>query len=760
MNHNQANFLYSLKPLTSVQLPDNSQIITTCEIKEIYDKIIQLQTKITNNVSQWDTTERQEFWLSIMDIWIELTKQSAAITYNNLYLLTDCFNRISAIWQQCVESKSIIDINDDYTIEKAFSSCLMMLDISHIHSFLYKIDEISNETIVPFNVHLILSVASYFARYLSSDHSWIFNDRMGVLVALINYVEQRIKLIKTLSGSIVECIINLFWNLSDRIFLVPILVEINLPMNIVNWLSYSYEHCVSFISIIHNLSRHDEGVDALNKCNTIEIIKNYQHEKSFMINMERLLLISMILAQLSSPEQLKCDKRIMNGVLNELLQRTMNAAKNESFSDDTGFHISEFLAVMVKLFVVEERTLDYILCHAETEPSSDLSSVIQLFTSLLMSFNDALNKQNQLEQLTLIIIVNILWSISFQTQYLQELIINNKEALLIIESLAENNNNKEIINQYKPRSIESIHVAARGIIHNIQKYSESHTVLNHIQNEITNKQSIKSVKPSVMISYSHDNKIFCDKLVDFLSSKQNVFDIWIDHMNCQTASDLWESIAIGIEKANVIVCLISSYYFESKSCRQEFVYATDTLHKLIVPVILEKFKPKGWLGIRIPGIKYVRFQNIEELDQLKLMDLFDTIQATLSLTMSSIDNSYTLQQKEYYEPTASYLHTVPTSNHRLRINQWLLAAKDDIEAWFSYYHISTHLCDLYDFQTGQEMLLYGKQLIQNYEKHLDIYSKAFIKKYNGDELLPHEFQRFTEAIKELLENNMTSVVSS
>ncbi|CAF4376896.1 unnamed protein product, partial [Adineta steineri] len=181
----------------------------------------------------------------------------------------------------------------------------------------------------------------------------------------------------------------------------------------------------------------------------------------------------------------------MNGVLNELLQRTMNAAKNENFSDDTGFHISEFLAVMVKLFVVEERTLDYILCHAETEPSSDLSSVIQLFTSLLMSFNDALNKQNQLEQLTLIIIVNILWSISFQTQYLQELIINNKEALLIIESLAENNNNKEIINQYKPRSIESIHVAARGIIHNIQKYSESHTVLNHIQNEITNKQSIK-----------------------------------------------------------------------------------------------------------------------------------------------------------------------------------------------------------------------------------------------------------------------------
>ncbi|CAF4178728.1 unnamed protein product, partial [Adineta steineri] len=156
MNHNQQNFLYSLKPLTSIQLPDNSQIITTFEIKEIYDKIIQLQTKITDNVSQWDTTERQEFWLSIMNIWIELTKQSADITYNNLYLLTDCFNRISVLWQQCVESKSIIDINDNYTIEKAFSSCLMMLDISHIHNYLCKIDEISNETIVPFNVHLIL----------------------------------------------------------------------------------------------------------------------------------------------------------------------------------------------------------------------------------------------------------------------------------------------------------------------------------------------------------------------------------------------------------------------------------------------------------------------------------------------------------------------------------------------------------------------------------------------------------------------------
>jgi hypothetical protein len=301
--------------------------------------------------------------------------------------------------------------------------------------------------------------------------------------------------------------------------------------------------------------------------------------------------------------------------------------------------------------------------------------------------------------------------------------------------------------------MEGIDKAVYGIIHNIQKYSESHTVLNNTQNILSNK------KPSIMISYSHDDKIFCKNLVHFLLTQQHIFDVWIDQNHLQTAGDIWEMIANGMEQANVILCLISNYYFQSKSCRQEFIYATDTLRKLIVPVLLENFKPKGWLGIRIPGLKYVRFQNLDQPDQVKMTALLDTILATLSLSTSSTDR-HCSEHQEYYEPIASYLHSSPTAHARFRFNQWSLSSSDDIKAWFSHYHISTQLRDLYDFQTGQEMIHYGEKLIENSEKHMEIYSKAFMKKYNGDELLPHEFQRFVQAIKELLKYNQTSIISS
>jgi hypothetical protein len=99
-----------------------------------------------------------------------------------------------------------------------------------------------------------------------------------------------------------------------------------------------------------------------------------------------------------------------------------------------------------------------------------------------------------------------------------------------------------------------------------------------------------------MISYCHENNTFCDKILDLLATRNDTFDVWIDRTHCQTTGDLWELIADGMEQACVIVCLVSSHYFQSKSCRTEFTYAVDTLKKTLVPVLLEHLEPKGWLG--------------------------------------------------------------------------------------------------------------------------------------------------------------------
>ncbi|CAF4925033.1 unnamed protein product, partial [Rotaria sp. Silwood2] len=51
----------------------------------------------------------------------------------------------------------------------------------------------------------------------------------------------------------------------------------------------------------------------------------------------RIRVISITLAFLSSPEQLKREKKGMSAVLNQLLQVVMNAAKSDQYRHD-GFH--------------------------------------------------------------------------------------------------------------------------------------------------------------------------------------------------------------------------------------------------------------------------------------------------------------------------------------------------------------------------------------------------------------------------------------
>ena len=173
----------------------------------------------------------------------------------------------------------------------------------------------------------------------------------------------------------------------------------------------------------------------------------------------------MALALLSTPEQIRKDKKEMNHVLNQLLQLVINASQAERYRYN-GLHVSEPLGVLVKMFVVEERTLDYVLSHAETKPSSDSISTIQLFLQLFFSFSEAFQSSDRLEQFTLIALLNILWSISFQRNYSTEL-IQNQSFLNQIKSFAQNDQKQDMIEQYKPRSMEGIEQAVNGILINL-----------------------------------------------------------------------------------------------------------------------------------------------------------------------------------------------------------------------------------------------------------------------------------------------------
>jgi hypothetical protein len=90
----------------------------------------------------------------------------------------------------------------------------------------------------------------------------------------------------------------------------------------------------------------------------------------------------------------------------------------------SGYHLSELLIVFVKLFN-DERTVDYIMEH----PLVDLntSTTIDFFINLMTNYYSKVSNENRLKQLTCTLLVNILWSISFQDRYKQKLKNSNTQ---------------------------------------------------------------------------------------------------------------------------------------------------------------------------------------------------------------------------------------------------------------------------------------------------------------------------------------------
>ena len=181
----------------------------------------------------------------------------------------------------------------------------------------------------------------------------------------------------------------------------------------------------------------------------------------------------------------------MNTILNQLLRITMEAATKEDFRCiDVRYHVSQPLAILVKLFVVDERTIDYIMIHAETDPPSNMVSTIKLFADLLITFSNlVITSDDPLNQFTCIALYNIIWSISFQPQYQEEL-KRNIELIDTIKRL-KMNDRSQVFDQYKPRAMQSIKKAADGILYNLHietnfsdRKSPKTTVISHTSQSI------------------------------------------------------------------------------------------------------------------------------------------------------------------------------------------------------------------------------------------------------------------------------------
>ncbi len=145
------------------------------------------------------------------------------------------------------------------------------------------------------------------------------------------------------------------------------------------------------------------------------------------------------------------------------------------------------------------------------------------------------------------------------------------------------------------------------------------------------------------------------------------------------------------------------------------------------------------------GMKYIRFRDLHQLDKNKMTELLNTILSSLSV----------LPQERQIDNITNSTPSVSLYSPNQRAS-----SKDDINTWFAQHEISTELRDLFNFESIEEMLDYGEILIKDREKQMNIYTRTFAKKYHGNDLLPHEFNRFANALERLLKEKRPSSIAA
>lgn len=290
----------------------------------------------------------------------------------------------------------------------------------------------------------------------------------------------------------------------------------------------------------------------------------------------------MTLVLLSTAEEIKKDSKRMNDILDKLLERVYDASVSPEHRANGELHLSELLIVFVKLSN-DDYTLNYIMEQSPVNLHTPTKT--DFFIQQLIYHYCEISDENSLKQATCTALVNILWSLSFQSKYQQQLKNAGTKFKEIIVKLTKKIDSNVSPNQYVPKYIEDIQKAATGLLFNIDESTPLST-----ESVIGDHQ-----QSMIMISYSHEDTEFCKQLHNQILNRGH--DIWIDFKFLKTG-DLWEQIAAGMKRANVIICLMSEDYCKSKSCRWEATYALDKLQstKSVIPVLLQKYSLPDWLG--------------------------------------------------------------------------------------------------------------------------------------------------------------------
>ncbi|CAF0902407.1 unnamed protein product [Rotaria sordida] len=398
----------------------------------------------------------------ILHLWPEVLTAVDKATDDELFTLNISRAVLTQVFT-IVLSKDFFN-KDHLLVREIFFTCFNIL-VNHVYIF-KNTNSTPRNIFIDSNVRLLMKMLTSITslvKFQNEDFSKI-NDYQ-LFIAIREHIDQDFK-----HDNLTDGIISFIWNLSDRTILVPLFINTGYVNSIIQWIKtreikFRDDKLNAPIHILHNLSRHDDGINQLNIYNALKIIDDIKTETNKYDNPDDLTIhIAMIRALLTNINQIKNDsKKYSNKILNMIIKLCIDAAKNERYRYN-GSHISEPLTVLVKLFYNDDILHNTFYNNETKSSSSNIQLLIELLISLLTKFYSKINLDNDiLENYTCVVILNLFWLISNHEKY-RQIIQNNEQLMNIIKRAV---NDEEIfIDTFMPRTMKSIKQSANDILKN------------------------------------------------------------------------------------------------------------------------------------------------------------------------------------------------------------------------------------------------------------------------------------------------------
>lgn len=284
------------------------------------------------------------------------------------------------------------------------------------------------------------------------------------------------------------------------------------------------------------------------------------------------------------------------------------------------------------------------------------------------------------------ITLDILWSLSFNTDIQQQL-RTNRSFMNKLTRLQEECNNE------KMRKI------IFGILWNLESNHQDRPIA-----EITDEKTF-----DIMISYSHLDEAICKQIYEGLVNYG--YRVWIDYD--QIHGNVMDAMAQAIERSNTILICMSEQYRKSNYCRAEAHYAFQRQLKIVPILLQEHYKPDGWLLFLIGQLLYVDFTKYEFTRAMEL--LIQELKAS-DTQETNIVPIQAKQEKVFACPPSSELSKLPEN-----IMNW---TQTDVQNWLTGYNLGQMTRLLADFD--------GPSLISLKDFMIKIDSKQILSLFQDD----------------------------